>query len=192
MDSSKKDEREEKEFSKVSDKNWQKYRSLRNKLDLLSEKQKKKEELKAAKKKRPTCEEKYLNKDQPPTADAEDIEKVNDKGDGKKNDSNWLELRPYIDINSHLIKTTGTTRKPKNSLERKIDEALSKNEISKAFELNDRLASREFSKKIIEACDAKRYVEKLKSVEEMKKSKKKRRYPWGFEQKQRWETKGNM
>ena len=60
-----------------------------------------------------------------------------------------------------------------------------------AMQLNDLLSTREFAKVILKACEAKKY-DGEKKAEKDKKEKKKKDFAWRFEQKKRWETKGNM
>ena len=104
----------------------------------------------------------------------------------------WLGIKDYLSVNDHLMTTTNSGYNPRSHLEEKIDEALAVNDVATAEGLSDRLAIREFGTKITKAIDAKRFAEKRKQEEEMKKANKKKKLAWGFEHKQRWETKGNM
>ena len=98
-----------------------------------------------------------------------------------------------MNINSHLVKTTGTQRKKVTSgLKLKIEAALKTKDYDKAMDLNDQLASREFAKVITEACEAKSYDEERNADEAKRRKKKEGKVVWRFEQKKKWETKGNM
>lgn len=103
----------------------------------------------------------------------------------------WLELKPFLTVNDHLVNHCGDG-KAKTGLEKRIEEAISKKDIQTAVTLSDKLAERDFGKKIVAAIDAKVYTKKRKLEEEQNAAHHKNKLPWGFEHKQRWETKGNM
>lgn len=102
------------------------------------------------------------------------------------------ELNQYLNINSHLQPFPATSLAPKSGLEKKINEAISLGDIETAVSLSDRLATREFGTKIAASFDAREYLKRKKEEEMSVKAKKKKKLPWGFEHKQRWEMKGNM
>lgn len=103
----------------------------------------------------------------------------------------WLELKPFLTVNDHLVNHCGDG-KAKTGLEKRIEEAISKKDLLTAVTLSDKLAERDFGKKIVAAIDAKVYTKKRKLEAEEKAAHHKNKLPWGFEHKQRWETKGNM
>lgn len=107
-------------------------------------------------------------------------------------ESSWLEVEPYLGINSHLTDDTGGSAAPKSGLELSINRAVALQEYDVAERLSDRLATRDFGVKIAEAIDAKRFTEKRKHDAAVKNAAKKKKLSWGFEPKHRWETKGNM
>jgi len=107
-------------------------------------------------------------------------------------ESSWLEVKPYLDINSHLNDDTGGSAAPKSGLELSINHAVALKEYDVAEQLSDRLASREFGVKIAGAIDAKRFTAKREHDAAVRKAAKKKKLAWGFEPKHRWETKGNM
>jgi hypothetical protein len=122
--------------------------------------------------------------------------KCNQKGDSSAAKSTaeeeWLRVRQYININSHLTDDTGGSSAPKCRLEKAINIAVDASEYELAEQMSDRLANREFGCKIAEAIDARRFIEKQHADEELRKAAKKKKLAWGFEHKRRWETKGNM
>lgn len=107
-------------------------------------------------------------------------------------ESNWLEIKPYLGVNSHLNDDTGGGAAPKSGLELSISQAVALQEYDVAEQLSDRLATRDFGVKITEAIDAKRFIAKRKHDTAVKNAAKKKKLAWGFEPKHRWETKGNM
>ena len=110
----------------------------------------------------------------------------------EESESSWLEVKPYLGINSHLNDDTGGSAAPKTGLELSINRAVALQEYDVAEKLSDRLATRDFGVKISEAIDAKRFIAKREHDAAVKKAAKKRKLVWGFEPKHRWETKGNM
>jgi len=107
-------------------------------------------------------------------------------------ESSWLEVKPYLGINSHLNDDTGGSAAPKSGLELSVNRAVALQEYDVAEQLSDRLATREFGVKIAEAIDAKRFIAKREHDAAVTKAAKKKKLAWGFEPKHRWETKGNM
>lgn len=107
-------------------------------------------------------------------------------------ESSWLEVKPYLGINSHLSNDTGGSAAPKSGLELSINRAVALQEYEVAEQLSDKLATRNFGVKIVEAIDAKRFIAKREHDAAVTKAAKKKKLAWGFEPKHRWETKGNM
>ncbi|XP_059147288.1 protein FAM204A-like [Physella acuta] len=101
-------------------------------------------------------------------------------------------LNKFLNVNSHLQLTDHSRPPPPTALEKKIDQCIKNGDFEQAESLSDHLANREFGEKIVEAIDASRYMEEQKRLKESMKAKKKKKLHWGFETKQRWETKGNM
>lgn len=110
----------------------------------------------------------------------------------KTAESDWLEIKPYLGINSHLTDKTGGSAAPTTGLELSVNRAVALQEYDVAEQLSDRLATRNFGVKIAEAIDAKRFIAKREHDAAVKKAAKKKKLAWGFEPKNRWETKGNM
>ncbi|KAK6174283.1 hypothetical protein SNE40_017593 [Patella caerulea] len=107
------------------------------------------------------------------------------------NEDQWNEVKELLDVNQHLEVGTGLHR-DKTELEKKIDEAVNRGDIQTAEELSDRLANRQFGKKISDAVEARDYLKRKKIEDDSVKQKKKKKLHWGFQEKERWETKGNM
>ncbi|XP_024279970.1 protein FAM204A isoform X4 [Oncorhynchus tshawytscha] len=79
------------------------------------------------------------------------------------------------------------------SLEKSIESAIAEGDFGKAEEMSDRLATRELAVKIAQATDCRDFVQSKQEVEASRASqKRKKQIAWGFEAKQRWETKSNM
>jgi hypothetical protein len=106
--------------------------------------------------------------------------------------SEWLDVKQHLNVNSHLTDETGGSEAPKSHLERAVNLAIAVDEFELAEKLSDRLSNRDFGTKIATAFDAKRFIDQRKCEEEARKAAKKKKLAWGFEHKQRWETKGNM
>lgn len=109
-----------------------------------------------------------------------------------REEGEWSEVRQYLNVNQHLSEETGGSEAPKSGLEKAVIRAIEAGELELAEELSDRLADRQLGTKIAAAFDAKRFLEKRKREEDARKAAKKKRLAWGFELKNRWETKGNM
>jgi len=107
-------------------------------------------------------------------------------------ESSWLEIKPYLGINSHLNDDTGGSAAPKSGLELSINRAVALQEYDVAEQISDRLAMRDFGVKIADAIDAKRFIAKREHDAAVKRTAKKKKLAWVFEPKHRWETKGNM
>ncbi|KAK7466719.1 hypothetical protein BaRGS_00037206, partial [Batillaria attramentaria] len=104
----------------------------------------------------------------------------------------WSKVRDLLSVNEHLAGVSHGNLGPKTVLELKIEEAIAAGDFKKAEELSDHMATREFGEKITKAIDAKNFLEHKQREEEAVKAKKKKKLNWGFEAKQRWETKSNM
>jgi len=73
-----------------------------------------------------------------------------------------------------------------------INEAIEQGDHNLAEKLSDELSEERKKKEIIDALNRKEYAIKLQKEEERFISKKKPRFNWGFDSKERWERKGNM
>ncbi|XP_062614057.1 protein FAM204A-like [Saccostrea cucullata] len=115
----------------------------------------------------------------------------NEPKDELKN-SEWKSIKGFLNVNDHLKGTDPGKYGPKSSLEQKIDESIKEADFKTAEELSDYMSTREFGKKIADAIDAKKFSQQLEEKKESSKEKNKKKLPWGFEHKQRWETKSAM
>jgi len=105
----------------------------------------------------------------------------------------WAKVRPFLTVNDHLITTTGSGRPCITShLEEKLETAIQARDLEKAEELSDQLSNREFGTRIVGAIEAKKYADEREREKEAKAAASKKKLAWGFVQKHRWETKGNM
>ncbi|XP_046329722.2 protein FAM204A-like [Haliotis rufescens] len=119
-------------------------------------------------------------------------DKPSDAPSTSTSNAEWLEVRDLLTVNDHLKGVDPGKHAPKTQLEKNVDAAIAGGDLEEAEELSDRLATREFGKKIADAMDARNYLRDKQKEAETDKAKKKRKLNWGFEHKQRWETKGNM
>ncbi|KAJ1140124.1 hypothetical protein NDU88_006484 [Pleurodeles waltl] len=110
-----------------------------------------------------------------------------------KDDAPLEELKQFFGINDRFEPPVTNKILQKSSLEASIDQAVNGGDIEKAEDLSDHLATREMGVKIAKAVACREFIkarqEELASQEARKKKKK---LAWGFEAKQRWETKSNM
>ena len=110
----------------------------------------------------------------------------------KDNRKAWKELCSNIDANAHLTQQSIAKEKPKSKLEEQLDEAIKEGSFSKAEKLSDEISQQDFGVKISDAIAIRECKKQKQEEEKWKKSKKKKKLLWGFEQKERWESKGNM
>lgn len=102
------------------------------------------------------------------------------------------EIISLMSVNDHLQTTDHSRPPPETALEKRLANAIKAGDFSSAESLSDNLATLEAGEKVAAAFDAKRFLEQKEREKETAKSKKKKKLNWGFEAKQRWETKGNM
>jgi len=76
-------------------------------------------------------------------------------------------------------------------MELKIEKVIKEGNFELAEKLNEELILQQKEKMLNDAIDCKNFVEN-KNLEKERKKKKRKRLVWGFDSKQRWETKGNM
>ena len=79
-----------------------------------------------------------------------------------------------------------------SKLEEQYDDAVKEGNFSKAEKLSDEISQQELGLKIADAIERRDYKKQKEVEEKWKKSKKKKKLLWGFEQKEKWESKGNM
>ena len=77
-------------------------------------------------------------------------------------------------------------------LEERLDEALVEGNFSDAEKLSDEISQQELGVKIADAIEVREYKKQKELEEKLNKSKNKKKLLWGFEQKEKWESKGNM
>ncbi|XP_032409968.1 protein FAM204A [Xiphophorus hellerii] len=159
----------------ISEEMWQKFQELRKKKDEIKT-TKIPERRKRRRKKERKCEE--------PTEDRE-------RQDGRE--KHWKELKQYFGVNDRFQPPACSKPPPKSGLEKSMEEAVAEGDIAKAEEMSDRLASREMAVQIAQAADCRDFVHRKQEEEALRAARKrKRQIAWGFEAKQRWETKSNM
>ncbi|XP_008428261.1 protein FAM204A [Poecilia reticulata] len=159
----------------ISEEMWQKFQELR----------KKKDEIKTTKihERRKRRRRKERKSEEP----AEDRRRQ----DGRE--KHWKELKQYFGVNDRFQPPAGSKPPPKSGLEKSMEEAVAEGDIAKAEEMSDRLASREMAVQIAQAADCRDFVHRKQEEEALRAARKrKRQIAWGFEAKQRWETKSNM
>lgn len=110
-----------------------------------------------------------------------------------ENRSAWKEVCQNIDVNDHLAQHSIAKEKPKSKLEEEIDKAVKQGDFTQAEAISDEIAQQELGVRIVGAIEVRDY-KKCKELEEKSQQakKKKKKLVWGFEQKERWESKGNM
>ena len=77
-------------------------------------------------------------------------------------------------------------------LNEELDEAIKQKSFDKAEAISMQLVQHNFATKLMKGVECRDYVTRKAVEEERVKKKKKPKLHWGFEQKQRWESKGNM
>ncbi|ORX55501.1 hypothetical protein BCR36DRAFT_581507 [Piromyces finnis] len=107
-----------------------------------------------------------------------------------KNEINGI--LPYIELNKQLKDVDQGRFTKKSTMELKIDKAISTGNFELADKLNDELIMQQKEKIISESIECKNYIDNKNLEMEKKRKKKRSRLVWGFDSKQRWETKGNM
>uniref|UniRef100_A0A8C7GAY5 Family with sequence similarity 204 member A n=1 Tax=Oncorhynchus kisutch TaxID=8019 RepID=A0A8C7GAY5_ONCKI len=110
-----------------------------------------------------------------------------------EHERHWDGLTQYFGINDRFQPPACSKPAPKSSLEKSIESAIAEGDFGKAEEMSDRLATRELAVKIAQATDCRDFVQSKQEVEASRAAqKRKKQIAWGFEAKQRWETKSNM
>ncbi|GFO42011.1 protein fam204a-like isoform x1 [Plakobranchus ocellatus] len=106
--------------------------------------------------------------------------------------SDKTEILNLMKINDHLQTTDFSKPPPETALEKQLASAIKEGHFSTAEAISDKIATLEAGEKVAAAFDAKRFLQRKKEEKETAKIKMKKKLNWGFEPKQRWETKGNM
>nr|XP_057920389.1 protein FAM204A isoform X2 [Doryrhamphus excisus] len=157
----------------ISQETWQKFNELRGK----------KEDMKLQEKRKRRRRNKGRQSEEP-TEPREHQEKA---------EKHWNGLKQYFGVNDRFQPPASSKPPPKSGLEKSIERAIAEGDIAKAEEMSDRLATRELAVKISEAADCRDFVGRKQEEDALRVAKKrKKRVAWGFEAKQRWETKSNM
>ncbi|XP_046850448.1 protein FAM204A-like [Xenia sp. Carnegie-2017] len=107
----------------------------------------------------------------------------------QNNANGWKEICANIDANVHHCISKD---QPKSQLEEKLDKAISRGNFTEAEKLSDQMSQEELAVKITEAISTRDYQKANNSNIKWNKSKRKKKLLWGFQQKERWESKGNM
>ncbi|ORX87713.1 hypothetical protein BCR32DRAFT_289194 [Anaeromyces robustus] len=101
-------------------------------------------------------------------------------------------ILPYIEPNKQLKDVDQGRFAEKSSIEIKIDKAVENGDFELAEKLNEELILKQKEKLLNDAIECKNFVYSKNLEMEKKKKRKRKRLVWGFDSKQRWETKGNM
>jgi len=123
---------------------------------------------------------------------------ISKKRKAKDNTSSECEKQNGVDSEPRSFKTLSDLPKdlsrppPPTLLETKINAAITSGDFVQAESLSDKMSDREAAEKMVEVIDAKNYLAQQKLKEAELKPNKKKKLAWGFEPKNRWETKGNM
>ncbi|XP_034464855.1 protein FAM204A isoform X2 [Hippoglossus hippoglossus] len=161
----------------VSQEMWQKFQDLRKKSD----------EIKTMKVQRKRKRRRHKN------AGTESAEPTETRVCQEEREQHWDGLKQYFGVNDRFDPPACSNPPPKSGLEKSIEKAIAEGDIAKAEEMSDRLATRELAVKIAQAADCRDFVEHKQEEEALKAAQKRKKdIVWGFEAKQRWESKSNM
>lgn len=114
----------------------------------------------------------------------------------KSYEKRWNELQEYFNSEPHL-KEPGTSShhpkpNPKDDLEERLEVAVKERQFKVAEKLNKQLMQHDFAVKVAQAVECRDYAKRKAADEERAKKRKRSKPHWAFEQKARWESKGNM
>ncbi|XP_062257455.1 protein FAM204A isoform X2 [Platichthys flesus] len=161
----------------VSQEMWQKFQDLRKKSD----------EMKTMKVQRKRKRRRHKK------AGTESAEPTETRVCQEERQQHWDGLKQYFGVNDRFDPPACSNPHPKSGLETSIEKAIAEGDIAKAEEMSDRLATRELAVKIAQAADCRDFVEHKQEEEALKAAQKRKKdIVWGFEAKQRWESKSNM
>ncbi|XP_037540637.1 protein FAM204A [Nematolebias whitei] len=108
-------------------------------------------------------------------------------------EEHWKELKQYFHVNDRFLPPACSRPPAQSGLERSMEKAVAEGDVAKAEEMSDRLAARELAVKVSQAVGCRDFVHQKEEEEAVRAAQKKRKQmSWGFEAKQRWETKSNM
>ncbi|KAG9292212.1 hypothetical protein G9A89_023932 [Geosiphon pyriformis] len=100
-------------------------------------------------------------------------------------------IAKYLFMNEQLKGVDHGRLNPKCSLEKELDRAVENGDLALAGKLSEEISQRHYEQKVHEAIERKEFAE-ARQREEKARANKKQKLKWGFETKQRWETKSNM
>ncbi|KAG7511587.1 hypothetical protein JOB18_004508 [Solea senegalensis] len=162
----------------ISQEMWQKFQDLRRKNDELKT-------LKVPRKRKRRQHKKGGTESGEPTKTSRVCQGEQEK--------HWDELKQYFGVNDRFDPPACSKPPLKSGLEKSIERAIAEGDIAKAEEMSDRLATRELAVKIAQAADCRDFVQHKQEEEALRTAqKRKEEIIWGFEAKQRWESKSNM
>ncbi|XP_021435862.2 protein FAM204A isoform X4 [Oncorhynchus mykiss] len=176
----------------ISEENWQECQVLHHLSKKFKEQQKKKCEINTMKlpKKRQQRKGRYKKDEKSAT---KNMVSNNERVPQAEHERHRDGLTQYFGINDRFQPSACSKPAPKSSLEKSIESAIAEGDFGKAEEMSDRLATRELAVKIAQATDCRDFVQSKQEVEASRAAqKRKKQIAWGFEAKQRWETKSNM
>ncbi|XP_021435861.2 protein FAM204A isoform X3 [Oncorhynchus mykiss] len=177
----------------ISEENWQECQVLHHLSKKFKEQQKKKCEINTMKlpKKRQQRKGRYKKDEKSATKNM--VSNNESRVPQAEHERHRDGLTQYFGINDRFQPSACSKPAPKSSLEKSIESAIAEGDFGKAEEMSDRLATRELAVKIAQATDCRDFVQSKQEVEASRAAqKRKKQIAWGFEAKQRWETKSNM
>lgn len=115
----------------------------------------------------------------------------------KEYEGRWNELQQYFQPDEHVGPPSGVSEdhtRPalQNEIEKSLDAAVKEGSFDRAEELNKQLMQHDFVVKVAEAVERRDFAKRKAFDEENAKKQKRSKPYWAFEQKARWESKGNM
>ncbi|XP_069468006.1 protein FAM204A [Ambystoma mexicanum] len=125
-------------------------------------------------------------------AKSQGVQRGESESQPSTDDAPLEELKQFFGINDRFKPPVSNKILQKSGLESSIERAVNEGDIAKAEELSDKLATREMGVKITKAVACRNFVIKKQEDLASQEARKKKKLAWGFEAKQRWETKSNM
>ncbi|XP_032234081.2 protein FAM204A isoform X2 [Nematostella vectensis] len=116
----------------------------------------------------------------------------NNKRAGTASDRGSAIERCTISVQDSTEKRLHKQKDKKADLEEAIQRALKEGQFDKAEEYSDALQDQDYAEKVHALLAAKDYSKRKSDQAEKAKKRKRIKLHWGFEQKERWESKGNM
>ncbi|XP_017279735.1 protein FAM204A isoform X2 [Kryptolebias marmoratus] len=108
-------------------------------------------------------------------------------------EKHWNDLKQYFNVNDRFLPPACSRPPPQSGLEKSMEKAIAEGDVAKAEEMSDRLATREMAVRVSQAASCRDFVQQKEEEEAVRAAqKRKKQLSWGFEAKQRWETKSNM